>query len=102
MLRKLRKYIRQVPSVLAMPSNVRAMQTELLLMREAIGRLEARQTALQTTPRLADYEFRVFSQWGQDGIIQYLIRNLPIEQKTFIEFGVQSYQEANTRFLVMH
>jgi hypothetical protein len=47
-----------------------------------------------------DVEFRVFSQWGEDGIIEWILQNLPIEHKTFIEFGVENYREANTRFLI--
>ena len=30
-----------------------------------------------------DYEFKVFSQFGEDGIIQYLIEKLNIEKKNF-------------------
>lgn len=51
---------------------------------------------------LRDWEFRVCSQWGQDGIIQYLIDRVPIENRTFVEFGVQNYHESSTRFLLMH
>ena len=47
-----------------------------------------------------DYEFKIFSQFGEDGIIQYLINNLNITKKKFIEFGVENYEEANTRFLL--
>lgn len=47
-------------------------------------------------------EFKVFSQWGEDGVIQYLINNINISSKKFIEFGVEDYTEANTRFLLMH
>ncbi|WP_243749227.1 hypothetical protein [Mucilaginibacter agri] len=47
-------------------------------------------------------EFKVFSQWGDDGIIQFLVNYLDIKTKTFIEFGVQDYTEANTRFLLMN
>jgi hypothetical protein len=50
---------------------------------------------------LADYEFRIFSQWGEDGILQYLTRNLPLPNKTFIEFGVEDFFESNCRFLMM-
>jgi hypothetical protein len=51
-------------------------------------------------PDLNDSEFKVFSQFGEDGIIQYLINNLKISNKKFIEFGVENYDEANTRFLL--
>jgi hypothetical protein len=46
--------------------------------------------------------FKVFSQFDEDGIIQYLISKLPIENKTFIEFGVENYEESNTRFLLLN
>jgi hypothetical protein len=49
-----------------------------------------------------DIGFKVFSQWDEDGIIQYLIRRLPIENQTFIEFGVEDYEESNTRFLLLN
>ncbi len=51
---------------------------------------------------LQDSEFKVFSQWGEDGIIQYLIRNVAIENDTFVEFGVENYLESNTRFLLIN
>lgn len=47
-------------------------------------------------------EFKVFSQFGEDGIIQYLINNLEISNKIFVEFGVENYEECNTRFLLQN
>ena len=49
-----------------------------------------------------DVEFKIFSQWGDDGIIQYLINNIEIQNKIFIEFGVENYTESNTRFLLVN
>jgi hypothetical protein len=51
---------------------------------------------------LGNAEFKVFSQWGEDGIIQYLISRIVVENKTFVEFGVQDYGESNTRFLLVN
>lgn len=51
---------------------------------------------------LRDVEFGIFSQFGDDGIIQWLTQNLDIRNKTFIEFGVEDYSESNTRFLMMN
>ncbi len=51
---------------------------------------------------LQQVEFQVFSQWGDDGIIQYLINKIDIPNKTFIEFGVENYKESNTRFLLIN
>ncbi|MGY3039679.1 hypothetical protein ACVWWQ_001266 [Rhodanobacter sp. TND4EL1] len=50
--------------------------------------------------RLSDLELKVFSQFGDDGIIQYLTHRLDLKKRTFIEFGVGDYFESNTRFLL--
>jgi hypothetical protein len=50
--------------------------------------------------RLVDHEFGVYSQWGEDGILSYPINTLRPEHEPFIEFGVESYTEANTRWLL--
>jgi len=65
-----------------------------------IGQLQADFNRTKSVKALCEVEFRVFSQFGDDGIIQYLISKLPIPNKTFIEFGVENYRESNTRFLL--
>jgi hypothetical protein len=52
--------------------------------------------------QLDDVEFSIFSQFGDDGIIQYLVTHIPDISHTFIEFGVEDYSESNTRFLLMN
>ena len=49
---------------------------------------------------LNDYHYSIFSQFNEDSVIQYLIKNLKIENKIFIEIGVENYEEANTRYLL--
>ena len=44
--------------------------------------------------------FKVFSQNGEDGIIDYLIYALNIRKIKFVEIGVGDYTECNTRFLI--
>ena len=66
-----------------------------------LGRLLVEQNRKKDSVSLSDYEFQVFSQWGEDGIIQYLVHKLNINTKVFVEFGVETYHEANTRFLLM-
>jgi hypothetical protein len=77
-------------------------ERRLHFVQEALGRIENRQTSNIESDNLNDYEFRVFSQWGEDGIIQHLVRSLDIPRKYFVEFGVQDYREANTRFLLVN
>ena len=73
-------------------------ETQLL----ALGSLLSKQQCQMNSNNLNDYEFKIFSQWGDDGLIQYLIKNIVVENETFIEFGVQDYYESNTRFLMMN
>lgn len=78
----------------------RWLSTETKLM--ALGKLLVNQQLTLNFNQIQDYEFKIYSQWGDDGIIQYLIKSISIENKVFIEFGVEDYQEANTRFLMMN
>ena len=49
---------------------------------------------------LKDVEFSVFSQFGEDGIINWLTHQIPNIKKIFLEIGTQDYWESNTRFLL--
>jgi len=51
---------------------------------------------------LQEAEFKVFSQFGDDGIIQYLIHRLAPLPDSFVEFGTEDYRESNTRFLLVN
>ena len=48
---------------------------------------------------LHEAELKVFSQNGEDGIIDYLLYSLNIKKPKFIEIGVGDYRETNTRFV---
>ena len=54
----------------------------------------------QNLNSLDDLSLSVFSQFNEDVIIQYLIKNLNIKNESFVEFGVENYEEANTRLLL--
>lgn len=100
MLQRFRKIIsrwRHLPQVL---SAIERRQTDLLLLLGKSQSTHLRQ--LQAADCFPEAEFKVFSQFGDDGIIQYLLQALDIAPQTFIEFGVEDYTEANTRFLLMN
>jgi hypothetical protein len=90
MLAKLRSYIQLLKQT----------RSDLHANRLLMGQLMAKSTVGATT--LAEAEFKVFSQFGDDGIIQYLIRHAQIRDCSFVEFGVENYLEANTRFLLLN
>jgi hypothetical protein len=74
-------------------------EASLLLLGQQMSRQVA---SLPPNISFRKVGFKVFSQWDEDGIIQYLISHLQIQNKTFIEFGVEDYEESNTRFLLFN
>ena len=48
---------------------------------------------------LTETQVKIFSQNGEDGIINYLVDKLKLNNKNFVEIGVGNYRESNTRFL---
>jgi hypothetical protein len=78
------------------------LQDEFDRVRAQVGGLESRHVAALCPGGLGLAEFKVFSQFGEDGIIQFLVQRVPIENEVFIEFGVEDYRESNTRFLLVH
>jgi hypothetical protein len=96
----IRKFKENVSKLKAMITFKNEVSDELKLK---IGKLNCSLNDLNKDyNNLSDYEFSVFSQFGDDGIIQYLINKINIPFKTFIEFGVEDYLESNTRFLLQN
>ena len=50
---------------------------------------------------LSQVEYKVFSQNGEDGIIDFLLNQLNIQNPKFLEIGVGNYKESNTRYIFM-
>lgn len=74
-----------------------------LAERQLILQAQVMAAASQAQPRLSGLhaaEFRAFSQWGEDGIINRLTAQLPNISHSFVEFGVEDYRESNTRLLL--
>lgn len=66
------------------------------------GKILVNQILSKNISSLKDVEFKIFSQFGDDGIIQWLINNIEIDNEFFVEFGVENYKEANTKFLMFN
>lgn len=94
-----RKLIKTARSFRAsIPANARANERMLVNQGRILADLHQAKSAL---PQLYQYAFSVFSQFGEDGIIQRLTDLVEIKSKTFIEFGVEDFSEANCRFLML-
>jgi hypothetical protein len=79
---------------------IRSIEERCKKIQEALGRIEGRQLWDLPVADIQRAEFRAFSQWGEDGILQHLLRHIPVARKVFVEFGVENYTESNTRFLL--
>jgi hypothetical protein len=90
-------YLNQIPEIYSILNNDRKSY------KVNLGQIQARlNLQLPSIKNLSEVEFQVFSQWGDDGIIQYLVSRIDIQHKTFVEFGVEHYKESNTRFLLIN
>ena len=75
------------------------IQKELILKAKV---LSLKSKNLKKIKDLSEVEFQVYSQWGEDGIIDWLINKFPQIPKNFLEIGTQDYKESNTRFLLIN
>ena len=51
---------------------------------------------------LWDAEVKVFSQWGEDGILNYILDCMEISKPRILEIGVGDFSECNSRFPVVY
>lgn len=75
----------------------RVQERQLVLQAQVLAKANRK---LKILSDLSDVEFSAFSQWGEDGVIDWLASCLPEMPQNFIEFGVEDYREANTRLLL--
>ena len=92
--------LRPIRSFVENLTGTRRLAEQLDLLRLLVGRAEARHVRSRSLDDLRAAELRVFSQFGEDGILQALIGRVAIERELFVEIGVEDYTEANTRFLL--
>lgn len=91
--------IKKVKSYLSL---IQSIIERLDKLQISLGRIESRQLECLASNVLSKNEFQVYSQWGEDGVIQFLLRHVAVKTKIFVEFGVQNYLESNTRFLLVN
>ena len=79
----------------------RIFLSELRSLRFAIGQssILASRSNSHTFQNLWDAEVKVYSQWGEDGILDYLCEMLQISKPNVLEIGAGNFSECNSRFL---
>jgi hypothetical protein len=105
MIHKIKEVIKaifKIPSTLYFLSRATKKTDDLLVLN---GKIMSRLNDQRTNEIIDNInlaEFKIYSQFGDDGIIQFLVNYLDIDNHNFIEFGVENYKEANTRFLLIN
>ncbi len=87
-------------------SLVKQLQKELtaddldsLRILTAQAGLRSRRPVREDYRFLHDAELQVFSQWGEDGILDLLCDALELSKPSVVEFGAGNFRECNSRFL---
>ena len=97
----LRTMLRErIQSLRKVRAQITSTEAKLDRIHQSLGRIEVQLQELRGIRDPAEREFGITSQWGEDGIIQSIVRQVSIGQRRFVEFGVENYSEANTRFLL--
>ena len=83
---------------------INSLKKENEEIKLSIGKLLSDINSKKIPSEIEEIEFKIFSQFGDDGIIQFLTKKINLDEsnKFFIEFGVENYKEYNTRFLLFN
>ena len=99
----MKKFIKNISTVLSIFFNNRLLrrpdfsEKRIFLQGQIFDNINKDKNKIKN---LKEVEFSVFSQFGEDGIISWLIKKIPNIPKVFVEIGTQDYWESNTRFLL--
>lgn len=96
------KLLKNLLGITELERKLNRLEIELNENKLLSGGELARSNAERSVRTIQDAEFKVFSQFGDDGIIQYLTSIIPVKNEHFIEFGVEDFSESNCRFLMMN
>jgi hypothetical protein len=80
-------------------ANILSAQVEGLRFPIGQSAVIASRAASNDFINLWDAEVKVYSQWGEDGILDYLCERLGLAKPKVIEIGAGNFTECNSRFL---
>ena len=77
------------------------LSSEVESLRYPIGQsaILASRAASNNFKNLWDAEVKVYSQWGEDGILDYICEKIGLAKPRVIEIGSGNFTECNSRFL---
>ena len=79
--------------------NIKKNFTNKLIFNVGLNSLFHNKSFYEKAKNINENELKIYSQNGEDGIIDFLLSRLNISKPNFIEIGVGEYTECNTRLL---
>ena len=90
------KILRYLLNLIKKINDESIVSLKLMIGQSAV--LSSRASSSKFT-NLWDAEVKVFSQWGEDGILDFICETLKISKPKFVEIGAGNFHECNSRFL---
>ncbi|KAJ3300855.1 hypothetical protein HDU76_006003 [Blyttiomyces sp. JEL0837] len=81
------------------PTDPRHATDNKPLLSSQAERYLAAQDALDFIYQIGKHERKVYSQFGEDGVLEYIFDNLGVTDKFYVEFGTEDCSECVTRHL---
>lgn len=99
MLKYINNILINIINIILVKSNFKNRLTDYVKIQNGIKTISSQELNYKKFESIEESECKVFSQNGEDGIINFLINRLKIDNPSFIEIGVGDYSEANTRLI---
>lgn len=89
---------------LAMPARLDRLEKQVALLAAHQARHTYGSAAGEPLSHsvLNDHELQIYSQNGEDGILQFIYAQICVTNRTFAEFGMGDGRECNTAYLSLH
>ena len=99
MIKTFNYYLFKLFNFLLLRLNINNKLSNFVKIQNGIQTIVLQESKYKFVNYLEEVECKIFSQNGEDGIINFLRKSMKIENPNFVEIGVGDYSEANTRFL---
>lgn len=105
MLKKIQRLFEKINNtmnaVLSINQNLDKINNKLNVMNEILLDIHSATDIQDNFNELNNFEYQVYSQNGEDGLLNEILNRLNIKTGFFIEIGVQDGLETNTTYLLM-
>lgn len=92
-------YFKKLNKVSTIFNHYQSFASDESIYRIGLAAIMASRQNYASLQSIVNADLKVFSQYGEDGILDFLTYKLNIPKPIFVEIGTGDYRESNTRFL---